>query len=223
VTALQSLSSLHDGFAFGVLSRQPQGERRGGVVILQEIFGLDAYVHADAERWSLAGFEVLAPSMFDRHKPGFTAGHDPQGVAEGRALAQASERDASMGDIAACAAELGRRGRVFLVGYCYGGRLAWEAAAAVPGLAAASSYYGQLAPLASLQPQCPVICHFGRSDPNIDAEANRAALAAIHPDVPVYIYENSGHGFNNEGAPGADPDDAALARHRTLQLFLASS
>lgn len=217
---MKTIASLHDHFVFDALHLQPQGERRGGVIVLQEIFGLDANVHADAQRWSAAGFEVLAPSMFDRHERGFVAGHDPEGIARGQALMLASKTEASLGDIAACAAELGARGPVFLVGYCYGGRLGWEAAATVPGLTAVSSYYGQLAPLAALRPLCPIICHFGRHDPHIDAETNRNALAASNPDVPVYIYETSGHGFNNEGAPGADPADAALARSRTLQFFL---
>lgn len=219
----ETLRSLHDGFDLGILHLQPRGTRLGGVVILQEIFGLDDFVRADAERYSAAGFEVIAPSLFDRASPGFAAAHDAEGIAEGLRLMQQTNDDAAMGDIAACVAVLGRRGPVYQVGYCYGGRLAWQASALVDGINAASCYYGQIAAVAALTPRCPVICHFGRKDGHIDAEAARAAIGAEHPEVAVHIYENSGHGFNNEGTPDSDPADAALARARTLALFGASA
>jgi len=223
MTRLESLPSLHDGFAFQILHLRPAGERRGGVVLLQEIFGLDANLRADAARYAETGFEVIAPSLFDRASPGFAAAHDDAGIAEGMRLVGLTSDDAAMGDIAACVAALRPRGPVFVIGYCYGGRLAWQAATQVEGIGAASCYYGQIAPLARLAPRCPVICHFGCKDGHIDAEATRAAIGAAHPDVPVHIYENSGHGFNNDGAPDADPADAALARARTLALFAANA
>lgn len=221
IQAMETLESPHDGFAFGILHRQPVGARKGGVVILQEIFGLDAYMRADAGRYAAAGFEVIAPSLFDRTSRGFMAAHDPAGIAEGFRLVQQTAPEGAIGDIAACVAVLRLRGPVYLVGYCYGGRLAWQASAQIEGVSAASCYYGQIAPLAELAPRCPTICHFGRKDGHIDAAATQAAINAVHPDLPVYIYENSGHGFNNDGAPDADPADAALARARTMALFAA--
>ena len=109
------------------------------------------------------------------------------------------------------------------MGYCYGGSVAWRAAAMVSGLAAASSYYGsRVKDMADLKLQCPVICHFGRKDTHIPADEFKAAIAKAHPDAPVYIYENSGHAFNNAGRADADPADAELARERTLELFEAN-
>ncbi|HEX8301152.1 dienelactone hydrolase family protein [Sphingomonas sp.] len=219
--APDTLESLHDGFAFGILHRRPAGECRGGVVLLHEIFGLDGYMRADAERYATAGFEVIAPSLFDRASPGFAAAHDPAGIKEGFRLVQQTALDAAMGDISACVQELRRRGPAYMVGYCYGGRLVWQASAQIAGVRAAACYYGQIAPLAELAPHCPVICHFARKDGHIDADATHAAISAAHPEIPFHIYENSGHGFNNDGAVDADPADATLARARTLALFAA--
>lgn len=221
MTSMITLTSKHDGFTFSALRAAPEGRRRGGVIVLQEIFGLDRYVREDVARWSALGFEVLAPSLFDRVAPGFVADHDPPGFAAGRQHMQALGLEPPLSDIAACIEALRPQGPVFLVGYCYGGLLTWHAAAKLEGLAAASSYYGRLGEQADLRPRCPIICHFGRKDANIPADEVRAKLLAAHPALPVYVYEGSGHGFNNDGVPAQDPADARLARQRTLALFEA--
>jgi carboxymethylenebutenolidase len=218
-----TLTSPHDGFPFEALHAAPQGGRRGGVVVIQEIFGLDQYVLADVARWAALGFEVLAPSMFDRGQPGFTAEHDPGGVAAGVKLAMANGPDNAMSDIQACVDAMKDSGPVFIVGYCYGGTMVWLAASRVKGLAAGSSYYGgQVAGMAGLPLHCPVIVHLGRKDGHIPADEVKAKIAAAHPEVPVHIYEASGHGFNNDGRPDSDLEDAKLARQRTLALFEAN-
>jgi carboxymethylenebutenolidase len=217
------LTSANDGFEFEALHAAPQGQRRGGVIVIQEIFGLDQYVHADVARWSALGFEVLAPSMFDRGERGFTAEHDPEGLQAGVRLATANGPDNAMSDIQACVDFLKGRGPVFIVGYCYGGTMVWLAASRVKGLAAGSSYYGgQIAGMAGLPLSCPVIVHLGGKDAHIPADEVSAKVTAAHPEVPVYIYEASGHGFNNDGRPDSDPGDAKLARQRTLALFEAN-
>ena len=115
---------------------------RGGIVVIQEIFGIDKYVQEDVARWAALGFEALAPSMFDRQEPGFTAGHDPEGMQAGIKNAMANGIDNAIRDVQACVDFLKPHGPVFIVGYCYGGWIVWEAAHAVMGLAAGSSYYG---------------------------------------------------------------------------------
>jgi len=213
-------SAAEDGFEFTALHQGPAGSRRGGIIIIQEIFGLDQYVQADVARWAEAGFEALAPSMFDRGQPGFVAEHDQEGMQAGFGLMQQQDPAASVGDITACVQFLAPRGPVFIVGYCYGGAMVWRSAAQVEGLAAGSAYYGGgIAGMIDLELKIPVICHFGRKDGHIPADEITAKIKAAHPDVPVYIYENSGHGFNNDGRPDSDPDDAKLARERTLALF----
>ncbi len=217
------LQSKIDGFEFAALHADAQGRRKGGIAIVQEIFGIDRYVQDDVARWAGMGFEAIAPSMFDRQKPGFLAAHDAEGLQAGREYAAANDRDHPISDVAACVDFLSVRGPVFVVGYCYGGSVAWLAASKVPGLAAASSYYGGwIKDLADLKLNCPVICHFGRKDGHISADVVKAAVEKAQPQVPVYVYENSGHGFNNAGREDADPADAELARKRTLELFEAN-
>jgi carboxymethylenebutenolidase len=192
-------------------------------VVIQEIFGLDQYVQADVARWAALGFEVLAPSIFDRAEPGFTAEHDPQGFQTGVAYVGKVGIDAMLSDIQACIDDLAQRGPVFAVGYCLGGSLVWLAAGKLKGLAAGAAYYGSMiAANAELPLNAPVVVHLGRKDGHIPADEVKAKVEAAHPDVPVYIYENSGHGFNNDGRPDSDLADAELARARTLELFVAN-
>ena len=216
-------STAEDGFTFSALHADPAGKRRGGVIVIQEIFGIDQYVRADVERWAALGFEAVAPAMYDRTNPGFDVGHDDAGMAAAFAAVRQAKPADALADIAACIAYLASRGPVFIVGYCYGGAMVWQAAGRLEGLAAGSSYYGGgVAGAADLTPKCPVICHFGRKDGHIPADEVKAKLAAEQPGVPVYIYEASGHGFNNDGRPDSDLGDARLARERTLALFEAN-
>ncbi len=215
-----TLTAAHDGFAFTALHARPQAERKGGVIVIQEIFGLDQYVQEDVARWAARGYEVVAPSMFDRGEKGFTALHDEAGFARGRELAVANGPDNAIGDIQACIDFLKARGPVFIVGYCYGGTMAWLASARADGLAAAASYYGgQVAGMAKFALKAPVIVHLGAKDPHIPADEVKAAILAAHPEVPVHVYAASGHGFNNDGRPDSDPADAQLARERTVAFF----
>jgi len=209
-----------DGFEFSAYHEQAFTPRKGGVIVIQEIFGIDRHVRADVERWAKAGYEAIAPSLYDRRERGFTAGHDPEGLAAGVAHARATPLEQALNDIGACRDFLATRGKVCVVGYCYGGSLAWLSAAKVEGLAAASSYYGSLVQAnADLKPLCPVIIHLGHTDPGIHAEEVEKAVHAHNPQVPVYIYEGAGHGFNNESPERYHEEAADLARARTRELF----
>jgi len=216
------LKSPADGFEFTALHAQPTGPRKGGVIVLQEIFGLDEYVEADVQRWAQAGYEAVAPALFDRSQPGFRSSHSPEGIAQAREHATVVGLDNPISDIAACRDFLGQRGPVFIVGYCYGGSLVWLACGQLDGLAAGSSYYGSLVKAnAALTPKCPVIVNLGRKDAFIPADEVKEAVEAAQPRVPVYVYETGDHGFNNEGSPRYDEASAELARRRTRELFEA--
>jgi carboxymethylenebutenolidase len=216
------LKSKIDGFEFAALHAAAEGHRKGGIVIIQEIFGLDKYVQEDVARWAAKGFEALAPSMYDRQEPGFTAAHDDAGMQAGFKYALANGLDNALGDVQAAVDFLKDKGPVFIVGYCYGGWIVWEAAGKVSGLSAGSSYYGGfIKDNLDLKLNVPIICHFGRKDGHIPADEIKAGIEKGHPDVPVYIYENSGHGFNNDGRPDSDLADAELARKRSLEFFEA--
>ena len=215
-----TLTSKIDGAEFTAYHVEAQGRRRGGVVVIQEIFGVDHYVREDCERWAALGFEALAPSLFDRFEPGFDVEHSPEGIQQGFKHAQANPRENPLSDIQACIDWLKPKGPVFATGYCYGGSMVWLAAGKLNDLAAGASYYGSMVQAHADQALLtPVIVHLGRKDAHIPADDVKDAVQSHHKDTPVYIYENSGHGFNNEGGPGWDKDDAELARRRTLELF----
>jgi carboxymethylenebutenolidase len=210
-----------DGFEFTAYHEPAFTPRKGGVIVIQEIFGIDRHVRADVERWAKMGYEAIAPAMFDRLQRDFHAEHDDAGIKAGIEKARATPLEQAMGDIAACRDFLKARGpKVCVVGYCYGGSLTWLAASRLSGIAAASSYYGSMVQAnAAAKLQCPTIVHLGRTDPGIPADEVAAAVAQHHPEVPVYIYEGAGHGFNNQSPERYNAEAADLARHRTLELF----
>ena len=217
---IQIKSVAADHFEFPAYHAAPAGERKGGVIVIQEIFGIDEHVRRDVDRWASLGFEAVAPSLYERREAGFTAHHDEAGIRAGIAHAMATPREQVLADIAACRDYLSPRGKVCIVGYCYGGSYAWIAAGEVGGLAAASSYYGSMVLAnAALKPMCPTIVHLGRLDAGIPADDVKAAVEAANPTVPVHIYDDAGHGFNNEDPARHSVASAELARKRTLELF----
>lgn len=218
-STLRLVSAL-DGFGFDAFHvRQPEA-RRGGLIVIQEIFGVTEHIRDLARGFAADGYEVLAPSLFDRRAPGFQAGYDAEGVAKGRELSEATPWSEVESDLRACVAALAPP--VFVVGYCWGGTAAWLATARIEGVAAASSYYGRRIPeLLDEVPVSPLICHFGRSDPTIPPETVQS-IRDRYPDLPVHEYE-AGHGFASDRRPDFAEDAARLARLRTLQLFHRNS
>ena len=213
--------TMSDGKAIGVYRTQPQGERRGGLVLIQEVFGISGHIKAVSDSYAAEGYEVLAPSLFDREAPGFISGYSPEELPKAAALAYGAPLDRRVADAQTCIDALKDKGPVFTVGYCYGGSVVWAAACRCTGLAAASSYYGKLVPeMADETPKCPTICHFGTQDTSIPMDGVEK-LRAAHPETPVYIYE-AGHGFNSERPTHYVEAAAKLARRRTLELFRAN-
>jgi carboxymethylenebutenolidase len=213
--ALQ-LTSRKDGFTFGAYRAPHEDARRGGLVLIQEIFGVTDHIRALADGFAEDGYETIAPSLYDRQQPGFTAGYDGEDVAAARRCSEAAPWDEVAGDLAACVAAL--QPPVFVAGYCWGGTATWLAACRCEGVAAASSFYGRRLPeLIAETPRCPIILHFGRKDPSIPP-ATVEAIAEAWPDIPIYQYD-AGHGFVSDRSADYNPDAARLARLRTLQLF----
>jgi carboxymethylenebutenolidase len=211
-----TLVSGNDGFAFGAYHAPTQDARRGGLVLIQEIFGVTDHIRKLADGFAEDGYETIAPQLFDRQAPGFQAGYDDEGVAAGRRYSEAASWDEVAADLAACVATL--EPPVFVAGYCWGGAAAWLAACRCEGVAAVSSFYGRRIPeLIAETPRCPIILHFGRRDQTISAETVEA-IGAAHPDLPIHLYD-AGHGFVSDRSKDYDADSARLARLRTLQLF----
>jgi carboxymethylenebutenolidase len=211
-----TLASPKDGFAFGAYRAPHDDARRGGLVLIQEIFGVTDHIRELADGFAADGYETLAPSLYDRQQRGFEAGYEREAVARARKLSEAAPWDEVAADLAACVAALAPP--VFVAGYCWGGAATWLAACRCEGVAAASSFYGRRIPeLVAETPRCPIILHFGGKDPAIPPETVEA-IAAAHPDIPIYKYD-AGHGFVSDRRADYDPDSARLARLRTLQLF----
>ena len=215
--------TMSDGAEIGVYHVQPEGERKGGVVLVQEIFGITEHIRDLCEEYAADGYEVLAPSLYDREHPGFQA--DYTGPDFDRAVELARKLhpfDLSLQDVQTCIDALKDKGPVFVVGYCYGGSVAWFAATRLSGVAAASGYYGSLVPgAADEEPKVPVILHFGRHDHGIPMEGVEKVIAKDWPNATVYVYE-AGHGFNSDRRKDYHEPSADLARARTLALFDAN-
>jgi carboxymethylenebutenolidase len=210
-----------DGFELDAWHVKPHGPRKGGVIVIQEIFGLSDHVKEMAERFGAAGYEAIAPSMYDRAERGFIV--QPQdvaaGMARGRELATGNGQDNALNDMCGVFDVLSKAGKVCITGYCYGGTMSWLAAARIDGLAAASCYYGGNIPqMVGLKPKCPTICHFGAKDAHIPLVGAVDKIEAMHPDVPVYVYD-AGHGFARRNSADYDAASDALAFERTIALF----
>jgi carboxymethylenebutenolidase len=205
-----------DGFIFGGYRAPVEDARRGGLVLIQEIFGVTDHIRALADGFASDGYETIAPSLYDRLAPGFTAAPDAEGVAAGRKHSEATPWDQVAADLSASISALAPP--VFVVGYCWGGTAAWLAASRCEGVAAVSSFYGRRIPeLAQDIPRCPIILHFGRHDASIPPPVVEA-IGAAYPDMPIHVYD-AGHGFVSDRSADHHPDAARLARLRTLQLF----
>ncbi len=215
-----ALTSGVDGFSFGAYRVEPSDARHGGLVLVQEIFGVTDHIKALSDGYAADGYEVIAPSFYDRLERGFAASYDADAVGKGRRYSEETPWDQVAGDLAAAVAAL--KPPVYAVGYCWGGTASWLAACRSGGLAAASCYYGRRIPeLVDETPRCPTILHFGRRDASIPPEVVEQ-IRKRHPDIPVYVYD-AGHGFNSDRRADYDADCARLARLRTLQLFQKAS
>ncbi len=211
------LTSARDGFGYNAYRAPVSDARRGGLVILHAIWGVTPHLRELADSYAEAGYEVIIPSLFDRVQPGFldynvdSALLDRQ-MAHGKASGWGQELlDAVQAAIDAL------KPPVFAMGFCFGGTVAWLAAARCTGLSAVACFYGsQVVQFLDETPEVPIILHLGRSDPVIPpADVDR--IRAAHPDLPLHMYD-AGHAFV---APGDDhhAEAARLSSLRTLQLF----
>jgi carboxymethylenebutenolidase len=195
---------------------QPAELPRAGLVVVQEIFGLNGHIREVADGYAAHGYEVIAPSLFDRIERGVELDYDPAGFAKGRAFAAQLGFDKPLLDIAAAVQQLASKGNtVGIVGYCWGGSVAFLAATRLDGLSAAVGYYGgAVAKHAAERPRVPVLLHFGRQDKSIPLE-DVAALQKQRPELTVHLYE-AGHGFNCSQRESYDRTSATHALTRTL-------
>jgi carboxymethylenebutenolidase len=206
-----------DGNSFSICRADPTGTPRGALVIVQEIFGVNSHIRAVCDDYATQGYLAIAPALFDRVERGIELGYQPDDITAGRAIREKVSLEQALADVEAAAGEVAGAGRIGVVGYCWGGTVAWVAATRSRTFAAAVSYYGGGVPIAAEQPNCPVLLHFGEQDHAIPLEGVEKFKAA-HPALPVHIYP-AGHGFNCDQRASYHADSARLARERTLAFL----
>jgi carboxymethylenebutenolidase len=207
-----------DGFRLAAYRADPEGPPRGGLVVVQEIFGVNSHIRDVCDGYAADGYRVIAPALFDRIAKGVDLGYTAADIARGREYKAKASADAALLDVDAARAAVAAAGKVGIVGYCWGGLITWLAACRLKGVACAASYYGGgILDAAGEQPRCPVVAHFGERDHVIPVAGVRA-FAEAHADVAVYIYA-ADHGFNCDQRGSCDPAAATLARQRTLDFL----
>ena len=211
-----------DGFGLGAYTNSPTaGASKGVVVVIQEIFGVNAHIREVADGYAAKGYTAIAPALFDRIDSDIQLGYTEADMGTGIDLAfQKLQMPQTLADLQSVVDYAGEKGSVGVVGYCFGGLLTYLSACNIKGVTAASSYYGGgIAGMLDQNPRCPLIMHFGELDAHIpmsDVEKIRAA----HPDVPVNVYA-ADHGFNCDHRASFDEAASTLALSRTLAHFEA--
>jgi len=209
-----------DGFKFGAYKATPKGKSRGGLVVVQEIFGVNSHIKKLTDSFAADGFVALAPALFDRVERGVEMGYQQSDIERGRAIRGKLGWDTMVMDMKAGVDALKKEGlKVAVVGYCMGGSLAWLASTRVPGVAAAVGYYGgAAAEFANEQPKSPVLLHFGETDQSIPKE-HWDKIRTAQPKVPMHIYQGAGHGFSCDERASYHASSARLARERTMDFL----
>lgn len=209
-----------DGVRISAYRARPVGKPKGGIVVLQEIFGVNHHIRAVADRFAAAGYLAIAPALFDRVEKGVELGYGMEDRPRAMEIRGRTKIDDTLADVAAAIEAAKEGGKVGVVGYCWGGTLAYAAAARLPGVSAAVGYYGGgIAGIAAERPRAPLMLHFGERDKHIplsDVDKIRAA----QPEVPVFVYA-ADHGFNCDERESYDALAAAEAELRTMKFFAA--
>lgn len=208
-----------DDFQLSAYDAKPQGECRGAVVVIQEVFGVNSHIRSVVDGYAAEGYYAVAPAIFDRVERDVELGYEQEDMQRGADIAfKKLDMSQTLADLQTTIDHAAGYGKVGVVGYCFGGLLTWLAACQLENIAAASAYYGGGIPdQAQLEPKCPIVLHFGEKDAFIPINAVKQFMEK-HPDLPVYLYD-ADHGFNCDQRGTWDAEAARLAKERTLELF----
>ncbi len=207
-----------DGHKFDAYEAKPAGAARGGLVVIQEIFGVNHHIKSVCDGYAADGYHVIAPALFDRVGKGIELGYTDPDIAKGREVRGKVTWEQALADIEAAKGALKGNAKIGVVGYCWGGTLSWLSATRLDGFSAASVYYGGgIGAFSGEKPKCPVQGHFGEKDhaiPLTEVEQVRTA----QPQAEIYVYA-AGHGFSCDERGSYDAVSAKTARERTLAHF----
>jgi carboxymethylenebutenolidase len=206
-----------DGHVFSAYVARPAGTARGGVVVVQEIFGVTGHIERVADLFAGQGYLAIAPALFDRQEKGVNLPYDGEGMTRGFGLARGASLDGLMADLNASIDAIQHAGAVGMVGYCWGGRVVYQAASRTNVGCAVAYYGGGIVDVIEPLPRVPMLFHFARHDTHIslsDVEKIRAA----YPQGEYHLYD-AGHGFNCTDRASFDAAAAHLALQRTLAFF----
>ena len=210
-----------DGHSFDAYVARPEGTPRAALVVVQEIFGVNAHIRSVADHFATEGYLAIAPALFDRKERGVELGYDGADMQKAMALmpTQPADTEGAIADIAASVAyaQDEYKTQVGVVGYCWGGSMAWLAAGSLPIAAAVGYYGGFITKYIDKAPKVPLQLHFGKKDDHIPM-ADIEKIEAAYPHIPVYLYD-AGHGFNCSVRGSYDAPSAKLALERTLAFF----
>jgi len=211
-----------DGHKLGAYRADPAGKPKGGIVVIQEIFGVNHHIRSVCDRVAAEGYVAIAPALFDRIQPDFESGYTPDEVANARKFVAAPDFDAMLRDADAALKDIKGAGPSGIMGFCLGGTISFLAACRLSGLSAAVCYYGGgIARFAGETPKCPTQMHFGRKDAHIPMTAVDE-IKAKRPECEVYVYDEADHGFHCDERGSYHAESAKIAWGRTT-AFLAKN
>ena len=205
-----------DGHELDAYVIEPKGKAKGGIVVVQEIFGVTKHIGRVADQFAAKGYKVVAPAMFDRVERNLTLGYSE--IEKGRGYMQRLQWPNTLADVEAAVKEARSAGKVAVVGYCWGGTVAHVAASALAVDAAVSYYGGGIAKQLDKKPRCPIMYHFGDQDASIplpDIEKIKKAA----PESVLHVYPGAGHGFNCDERASHSPKDAKVAFERSIEFL----
>lgn len=208
-----------DGHELNAYVAGPSGEPIAGLVVVQEIFGVNGHIRAVVDNYARDGFFAVAPSIFDRIERSVDLSYEGEDMQKARSIAMQLNMDKVLKDTGAAIDYVGTTAgkKTGVIGYCLGGSVAWLAACRLEIDAAVGYYGGLIAKHADEAPKCPVMLHFGNKDAHI-LPAMVDKIAAAHPEILIYRYE-AGHGFNCDVRASYDAPSAKLARERSLEFL----
>jgi carboxymethylenebutenolidase len=205
-----------DNHRLGAYRADPSGQPVGGIIVIQEIFGVNHHIRSVCDRFAAEGYAAVAPALFDRQVKDFQCGYSPEEIEKARKFVANPDWDAMLRDTAAAIAELKGVGPVSIVGFCMGGTIAFLAAARLDGLTASVPYYGgRIVAFADEKPRCPTQMHFGEKDQSIplsDVETIRQKRS----DCDIHVYKDAGHGFHCDERGSYHEPSSRTAWERTL-------